>query len=329
MDDQDYTVSDQDQTSSDQDQTWSDHDQTSSDRDQRSADEDQHASDDDLAAGGDPVAHHRSAAARERTTHDRDAVSALRDEGAEARQQTADDRDRAAVLRDRGAEARDALARVHDQQSGADASPVDIVLRAERDRTRAAADRIKAASDRRRAADDREDAASERAEALEQRSEFADDLRRATTDDLTGAWTRTFGLEEVARELERARRTGGILVLAFIDVNGLKQVNDAQGHVAGDALLRLVGETVRANIRSYDLTVRYGGDELVCALPNLGLPEAKARFEKIAARLSAVSPDHSIAFGLAEAQPSERLQDLIARADAELLEARRAAKPDH
>ena len=326
MDDQDHTLSDDDQTASDQDQTWSDHDQTASDRDQLSADEDQHASDDDLAAGGDPIAHHRSAAARERTAHDRDAVSALRDEGGETRLRTAEDRDRAAALRDRGAEARDTVARLHDEQSDADASPAEIMLRAERDRARAAADRIKAANDRRRAADDREEAARERAAALQQRSEFADDLKRATTDELTGAWTRKFGLEELSRELERAHRTGGTIVLAFIDVDGLKQVNDSQGHLAGDMLLRLVGQTIRANVRSYDLIVRYGGDELICALPNLRAPEAKTRLEMISAMLTAVSPDHSVTFGLAEAEPSESLQDLIVRADADLLEARRVAK---
>ena len=324
--DQDHTSSDRDQTGSDQDQTWSDHDQTASDRDQRSSDEDQEASDDDLAAGGDQVAHDRSAAARERTTHDRDAVSALRDEGADARLQTADDRDRAAARRDRGAEARDALARLHDQQSDADASPVDIVVRAERDRARAAADRVKAANDRTRAAADREEAARERAEALQHRSESAEDLRRATTDELTGARTRTFGLDEISRELERAHRTGGALVLAFVDVNGLKQVNDTEGHLAGDALLRLVGETIRANVRPYDLIVRYGGDELVCAMPNLSAAEARARFKKIAATLTAVSPDHSIAFGLAAAEPAEDLQELLARADTDLLEARRVDK---
>ena len=63
--------------------------------------------------------------------------------------------------------------------------------------------------------------------------ESAGDLRFATTDELTGAWTRRFGLEEVSRELERAHRTGASLVLAFIDVDGLKQVNDSQGHLAG------------------------------------------------------------------------------------------------
>jgi len=67
------------------------------------------------------------------------------------------------------------------------------------------------------------------------------------TDELTGGWTRRLGLEEISRELERAHRTGFSLVLAFIDVDGLKQVNDSQGHLAGDTLLRLVGETLRAN----------------------------------------------------------------------------------
>src|SRR5207249_3786128 len=148
------------------------------------------------------------------------------------------------------------------------------------------------------------DAARQRAEALRHRMESADDLRFATTDELTGAWTRRFGLEEVSRELERAHRTGASLVLAFIDVDGLKQVNDTQGHLAGDTLLRLVGETLRANVRPYDVIVRYGGDELLCAMPNLSAPDARARFEKIAAVLTAADAKHSVTFGLAEAEPA-------------------------
>ena len=127
---------------------------------------------------------------------------------------------------------------------------------------------------------------------------------------------------EVSHELERAHRTGATLVLAFVDVDGLKQVNDSQGHLAGDALLRLVGETLRANVRPYDVIVRYGGDELLCAMSNLGVPEARARFEKIAAALAAADADHSITFGLAAAEPADGLQELIARADADFLEAR-------
>lgn len=321
----DQTSADRDQTAGDQDQTWSDHDQTASDSDQRSADEDQHAADDDFAAGGDSVTYHRSALARERASSDRAAVSALRDETAAARLRTADDRDRAAALRDRGAEGRDALARLHDLQDDTDASREDVLARAKRDRERAAADRAKAADDRVRAAADREEAARERAEALRHRAESVEDLRFAATDELTGAWTRKFGREELARELERAHRTGTSLVLAFVDVDDLKAVNDEQGHLAGDLLLQLVVGTLRANVRPYDVIVRYGGDEFVCAMPNLTAPEARARFERIAASLAAADADHSVTVGLAEAGPADSLQELIARADADLLEARRAA----
>ncbi len=143
---------------------------------------------------------------------------------------------------------------------------------------------------------------------------------------MTGARTRTFGLDEMTRELERAHRTGGTLLLAFVDVNGLKGVNDTQGHLAGDALLSLVGQTIRANVRPYDLIVRYGGDEFVCAMPNLSALEARTRFQKIAATLAAVRPDHSITFGLAAAEPAETLQELLARADADLLQARSVEK---
>jgi diguanylate cyclase (GGDEF)-like protein len=324
--DQGQTLSDQDQTASDQDQTWSDHDQTASESDQRSADEDQHSADDDLATGGDKVAHQRSALARERSSRDRAAVSAVRDESATARLRTAEERDRAAALRDRGAAGRDELARLHDLENDQDASRENILWRARRDRERAAADRAKAADDRARAATDRQEAASERAEGLRHRTEAADDLKVAATDELTGAWTRRFGLEEVARELERAHRTGASLVLAFIDVDGLKQLNDSQGHLAGDNLLQLLGETLRANIRPYDVIVRYGGDELICAMPNLSMSEARARLEKVAALLTAANAKHSVTFGLAEAEPADTLQELLAHADADLLQARHSSR---
>jgi diguanylate cyclase (GGDEF)-like protein len=251
-------------------------------------------------------------------------VSAVREESAAARLQTAEERDRAAALRDRGAAGRDELARLHDLEDDENASRDDILSRSRRDRARAAADRAKAADDRARAAADRQEAAHERAEASRQRTEAADDLKLAATDALTGAWTRRLGLEEVSRELERAHRTGASLVLAFIDVDGLKQLNDSQGHLAGDTLLQLLGETLRANVRPYDVIVRYGGDELICAMPNLSASEARTRFEKIAALLTTADAKHSVTFGLAEAQPGDTLQELLSRADADLLQARRS-----
>jgi diguanylate cyclase (GGDEF)-like protein len=205
--------------------------------------------------------------------------------------------------------------------------PVDhVLMQAEQARMRAAEDRTRAAEDRARASAEREEAAREREEALRNRTESTVILKLATTDELTGAWTRKFGLEQVSRELERAHRTDDRLLLAFIDVDGLKRVNDTQGHQAGDALLHLVGEVLRSNIRTYDVVVRYGGDEFVCAMPNIGVGEGRARFAKIVSELTAVSPGHSLTFGLAEAEPEDTLAQLIARADADLLQARREAK---
>jgi diguanylate cyclase (GGDEF)-like protein len=316
--------SDRDQSSSDEDQTWSDHDQTASDRDQRSADEDQHAADHDLAAGGDASSYERSFRARERSARDRHLVSAMRDETATVRVETAEDRDRAAALRDRGAEGRDELARLHDLDDDAGATYEDVLLRAERDRHRAAADRAKAADDRKRAADDRAAAARERVEARHSQMDAADALSVATTDELTGAWTRRFGLAQVSHELERSHRVGTRLVAAFVDVDGLKHVNDSHGHLAGDDLLRLLGNTLRANLRGYDVLVRYGGDEFLCVMPNLTAAEATSRFEKIAAALRAGDTGHSVTFGLAEAEAGDSLENLIRRADEALLEARRS-----
>jgi diguanylate cyclase (GGDEF)-like protein len=320
----DGTLRDRNQTSSDQDQTWSDHDQTASERDQRSADEDQTASDDDFAAGSDPVIHERTTAARERTSRDREAVSHLRDETSAERVETADDRDRSAELRDRGAENRDRLARLHDVQDDTDAGKEDILLRAERDRARAATDRAKAADDRTRAAADRAEAVTQRAEAQHARAEARHNLELASTDDLTGARSRKFGLVELGREIERSRRTGETLTLAFIDVDGLKGVNDTYGHPAGDRLLHLVAETVRANVRPYDVIVRYGGDEFLCAMPNLNRAGAKRRMNTISAVLRAVNDAHSITFGLAECEPADGIKEFIGRADEDLLNARRS-----
>ena len=318
------TLSDRDQTASDADQTWSDHDQSGSDRDQRSADEDQQASDEDFAAGSDPVIHQRTTAAREHTTQDRADISALRDHVADSRVATAEERDHAAELSDRGAAGRDRLAGLRDSDHDLDASPDDVLMRASRDRARAAADRAKAADDRARAAADRADAARERVESRRVQAETQEALARGATDDVTGTWTRSAGLLNVARETERASRTHAVLTLAFIDVDGLKEVNDTHGHLAGDRLLRLVGETVTANVRPYDVVVRYGGDEFLCAMPNLPLDAANERMQKIAATLKAAETGHSITFGLAQYVPGERVEELIGRADANLLDARRS-----
>jgi diguanylate cyclase (GGDEF)-like protein len=211
---------------------------------------------------------------------------------------------------------------VEDAHDQAKDSAEQALTRAERERAAAAAERDEAARERAAAAADREEAARERAEAQRLRNETAASLELAATDELTGAWTRRFGLEQLTRELARAHRTENALALVFVDVDGLKQINDDHGHLAGDELLTLIGEVIRAHLRPYDTVVRYGGDEFVCAMPNTGADQAHARFDEIADILRVLNPEHSISFGVAEAEPDDNLQSLISRADEGLLESR-------
>ena len=312
------------QTAADSDQTASDSDQTWSDRDQASADDDQRAADDDVSSGNDPVTHERTASVRARTTHDREAVSRLRDETATARSATADERDRPAELRDRAAEEDDRTALLDDRYSDGEISTEELIERADRIRAHAAADRARAADDRARAAADREQAAHDRGAAIQARNEARRDLALAATDELTGALARKFGLARIAVEIERAHRTSGSLTLAFLDVDGLKLVNDEHGHLEGDRLLRRVGEMLRAHVRPYDVIVRYGGDEFLCAMPNLSRAAAAARMATVVAELSTASAySTGVTVGLAELEASDDLNRLVERADADLLGARR------
>lgn len=111
-------------------------------------------------------------------------------------------------------------------------------------------------------------------------------------------------------------------MLVFLDVNGLKQTNDLHGHAAGDRLLKLVAETVRQHTRSYDLLVRYGGDEFLCGLLDLTEADATARFDRINQALA--THGASITAGFAQPVESESLQDLIARADDSMYRQRKA-----
>ena len=87
------------------------------------------------------------------------------------------------------------------------------------------------------AAHDRELAAEDREQAAHDRSVAADELAAEGIDDLTGAMLRRVGLGAIQREMDRTQRSGEGLVVAYVDVDGLKAVNDTAGHMAGDALL--------------------------------------------------------------------------------------------
>ncbi|HLY15220.1 MAG TPA: GGDEF domain-containing protein [Candidatus Limnocylindrales bacterium] len=179
--------------------------------------------------------------------------------------------------------------------------------------------RAKAARDRARAAADRERANRDRAAAARERARLQAELESAHLDGLTGAYRREIGGLTLAHEMERARRSDGRFVLAFIDVDDLKLVNDRDGHAAGDQVLRVVADTIRTRLRSFDPLVRHGGDEFVCGLGSVGLAAARRRFMAIE-RAIETETHVGISVGLAALTQDETLDELTDRADAAMLQ---------
>jgi diguanylate cyclase (GGDEF)-like protein len=317
--DSDRTASAEDQTASDSDQTASDSDQTASDGDQTASEEDQIASDQESARGSGHL--DGGTARRDRATHLRDQQARARLATASERDITADRRARLASTRDQVAETRDASAETQDRsaESAELGRQEDQALRAGKDRRRAAADRASAADDRARAAEERAQAAHDRKLAASDRDRAAADREVSEIDELTHVRRRGAGMAQLQREIDRARRAAANLVVAFLDVDGLKLVNDTQGHLAGDALLCAVAESLRACLRSYDLLMRFGGDEFVCAMPSADIDNVRERFGEVSNALAARPCRGSFTVGFAELREKDSPEDLIGRADADLL----------
>jgi diguanylate cyclase (GGDEF)-like protein len=150
----------------------------------------------------------------------------------------------------------------------------------------------------------------------------------AATDDLTGALRRSSGLAALQRDIDRSRRVGGKgIVVIFLDVDGLKHVNDTQGHAAGDRLLVDVVAAIRKRVRSYDLVIRYGGDEFVCALVDEAHPDAVRTLADIRRQYTVRTHGHTISAGLATAVDGDTAESVVARADTDLYAQRHTLEP--
>ncbi|RYV51418.1 GGDEF domain-containing protein [Pengzhenrongella frigida] len=292
----------------------------------------------------DLAAEQRDLAARQRDqeAEHRDYAADHRDEAADHRDDGADLRDQDAAERDRDADQRERLRlRAVEASETAGLSPGSVPdldqiqdttaarTRALHDRssgwterTAAELDRDAALADRGASAGERSNAERDRDAAMADRGASAREREFASVDGLTGALLRGVGMIELEHEHVRARRTNQPLALAFIDVDHLKALNDSRGHPAGDRMLREVAETLRASLRPYDLVIRYGGDEFICVLSGMDLLAAAARLSIVNTTLANADEPGSVTIGLAELQPGEPVDQLVARADAALLKER-------
>jgi diguanylate cyclase (GGDEF)-like protein len=328
------TGAETEQSLSDSDQNGSEHDQISSDRDQAAADIDQAASDGQRAHSEDPASYERTRRMRADSTLERHAtgqvrstVSTLRDRASERRDALAAARDVASAARDQLAAALDGeierLERERSPQQNGHSNGGGAHLQAAVERRLSAQSRARAALQRQAAADDRASAARDRQHAALDRMAYAHELAAAAIDETTGALRRGVGLVALQREMDRTRRTGEPLIVAFLDVDGLKAVNDRDGHSAGDALLRTVVSLVTEEFRSYDLVLRFGGDEFVCCFSGDGLDEIGGRFGRVSVKLSQAVPGASVSVGVSQRRAEDTTKTLLDRADAHMIATRR------
>lgn len=148
-------------------------------------------------------------------------------------------------------------------------------------------------------------------------------MRTAHLDDLTGAYRRGMGRLAISNEVDRARRADGRFVLAFVDVDDMKGVNDRHGHAAGDLVLQALVRLIRSRLRPFDPVIRYGGDEFLCGLGGVDVIDAEARFLEVDKSLRG-ELGVGITVGLATLEAGETPDQLTARADEALLDAKAA-----
>jgi diguanylate cyclase (GGDEF)-like protein len=152
-----------------------------------------------------------------------------------------------------------------------------------------------------------------------------DQLKRlASTDALTGVPNRRRALEELDSALARASRNRRPFAVVMIDLDGFKQINDRQGHPAGDRVLRRTAGALRDVVRESDVLGRYGGDEFV--LISDGPMDVDGFLRRASA---AVREATGLSFGAGVAcypEDGEDAATLLENADAKLYEAKRATK---
>lgn len=157
----------------------------------------------------------------------------------------------------------------------------------------------------------------------------------AVTDQLTGLPNRRALDFFLDAELRRARRSRHPLSIVMVDVDHFKRINDTYGHTAGDAALRQIARQIALGMRRpFDFAGRFGGEEFLAVLPETDAKGARLIAERIRVGIeratiglpSGESTRLTVSAGIAQMQPSDDADELVARADEALYAAKRAGR---
>lgn len=153
-------------------------------------------------------------------------------------------------------------------------------------------------------------------------------------DQLTKVYNRRPGLSKLQRILSQDNRRCLDLSICFLDVNGLKEVNDALGHKFGDELITSTVESIKQEIRTEDFTVRMGGDEFMIILSGIGADDSEKVWKRINRRYEDINEKEgrpyliSISHGIVEYDNNQRpgLESFINMADSKMYEEKKFIK---
>ncbi|WP_416176191.1 GGDEF domain-containing protein [Clostridium sp.] len=127
----------------------------------------------------------------------------------------------------------------------------------------------------------------------------------ASTDFMTEVLNRRSGLKLLDKKLNLSKINNGSIVVCFVDVDGLKRINDNFGHQEGDKLLINTAEVLKNNIRKTDFLVRMGGDEFLVVFPDTKVEEVYKIWNRIYVKLDEINKNNnrynfSLSYGLCE-----------------------------
>ncbi len=148
----------------------------------------------------------------------------------------------------------------------------------------------------------------------------------ALLDPLTGLVNRRGWELLVQREEQRCRRYGALASVLVLDLDGLKTVNDRDGHAAGDGVLRRAADVLRGAVRRTDIVARLGGDEFAVLTVETDLPAARAERDRLHDLLAAAGIPASI--GAATRHPQHGLTAAWNDADIDMYQTKRQRRPN-
>ena len=156
-----------------------------------------------------------------------------------------------------------------------------------------------------------------------------DELRNlATHDCMTGLLNHSASLDALKSMQTSALRYGGVFAVIMIDIDHFKSINDQYGHQAGDKVIKAIANTLQASLRQSDSCGRYGGEEFIIILPQSDTQHASQLAERIRRAIQRLKIEEvryseiTASFGIALFDPANPEENLIARADQVLYEAK-------